>query len=152
MKLRKQSAVNILLVELMGVIIFLSIALVILVYLYTGIYKLTIRTKELVVGSRVVQNLAEYSKDTNSREEYEMLLEKLGDKVVTPEGVEWEIYYSETGEIDELQDFKYLVSIVIESEELKNGEWVTIRLTAKSNRGRDVTEELSVNKYYTKRG
>ena len=154
MKFKKHSGVNILLVELIGVITFLSIAFVIIAYLYTGVYQLTATTKELVVGGRVIQNLAEYSKGCQSRKSYEALLNELGSKITNSKSSEWEVDYDDTGKLGELKDEKYVVNVVIESEPLKDGEWVTIYLTAKKRRvgnlKENIIQALTVNQYYKK--
>lgn len=152
MKFKKHSGVNILLVELIGVIIFLSIAFVIIAYLYTGVYQLTATTKELVVGGRVIQNLAEYSKGCHSRESYEALLNELGSKITNSNSSEWEVDYDDTGKLGKLKEANYAVNVVIKSEPLKDGEWVTIYLIAKKRKvgtlERSTIQELTLNQYY----
>ena len=154
MKLKKHSGVNILLVELIGVIIFFSIAFVIIAYLYTGVYQLTATTKELVVGGRVIQNLAEYSKGCHSKEAYEALLIELGSEITNSNSSHWEVDYDDTGKLGKLKEAKYVVNVVIKSEPLKDGDWVTIYLTAKKRKigtlEESTIQELTVNQYYKK--
>lgn len=155
MKLKK-SSIQILLIELIGVIIFLSIALVMIVTLYTGVYKLMNETKDLAVGSRVIQNIAEYCKSSSSKEECEALLDQLGSRVHLSNGIGWEISYSKDGEIIKSTDEGYSVSVVMKGEVLIKGEWITVTLTAQRENHtasyKHTIQALEINKYYVKRG
>lgn len=155
MKVKKRF-IHILLVELIGIITFLSIALVIIIYLFTGVYKLTNETQELAVSSRVIQNVAEYCKGTSSKQECESILDRLGTRVTASKGIEWKIGYNQRGEMTEIDHAPYLVSAVMESEALLDGEWITVTLIAQRKSYIQIynktIQELNINKYYVKRG
>lgn len=152
----KKSTIHILLVELVGVITFLSVALVIIVYLFTGVYKLVNDTRNLAVSSRVIQNIAEYCKGSDSRQEYESILDRLGSRVTMSQEMEWEIGYDREGEITKTDHALYLISVIMESEEVQNGEWITVTLSVQNKSHAQtcssIIQKLSINKYYMKRG
>lgn len=153
MKLKKYG-INLLLVELIGAITFLSVALVIIVSLFTSIYKFTSETKDLVVSTRAIQNVAEYCKGSGSKQECESVLDSLGKRVEASKGMAWEIGFDEMGEIQKGDKTLYLISVIMESESLIEGEWLTITLVATTRDKHQVgsIQRLEINKYERKRG